>query len=199
MIYRFKVWFEEDEDIYRVIDINPAASFLDLHNKVLDSIAFNKALPSSFYVSDDSWRKGIEITLEDESGKKQVMATAKIKDFVNDPHQKFLYITDFAEQWTLLIELQSIQNDIKGVNYPFVSKTAGKAPKQNEGTGRFKIVDESEFDEIASKIASKHSPALDEGFDEEAFGIETDPDDEAADDDDEFDESFEEGGEEEHL
>lgn len=197
MIYRFKVWFEEDEDIYRVIDINPSASFLDLHNTILDSIGFNKTLPSSFYVTDDNWRKGKEITLTDESGTKQIMATSKLNNFVNDPHQKFLYITDFTEQWTLLVELQSIQNDIKGIKYPLVSKTAGKAPKQNEGTGRFKIVDESEFDEIASKIASKHSPALDEGFDEEAFGIESDPDDEATDDD-EFGETFGDI-EEEHI
>ena len=44
MIYRFKVWFEEDEDISRIIDIHPISTFLELHNIVLHSIAFNKAL-----------------------------------------------------------------------------------------------------------------------------------------------------------
>jgi len=194
MIYRFKVWFEEDEDINRVIDIQPTATFLDLHNIVLDSIGFNKKEASSFYVSDDNWRKGKEVTLL-ENGNKLLMEKVKINELVNDPHQKFLYITDFKEQWTLHIELQSIQNDVKGIKYPLISKSTGKAPKQNEGLGRFKIVDESEFDEIANKLVSKQTPMLDEGFDEDAFGEEGEDEENM---DDEFGASYGEG-EEEHI
>lgn len=193
MNYRFKVWFEEDEDLNRTIDIQPSATFLDFHNIILDSIGFNKKEPSSFYLSEDNWRKGKEITLEDKQGGKLLMEKTIIKDMVNDPHQKFLYITDFKEQWTLCIELQSIQNDIKGVKYPIVAKSNGKAPKQNEGIGRFKIVDETEFDEIANKIVSKQAPTMDEGFDEEGFGEEGEDEEE-----DEFGEQYGEG-EEEHF
>lgn len=191
MIYRFKVWFEEEEDINRIIDIQPSATFLDLHNTILDSISFKKELPSSFFCSDDNWRKGKEISLNDAS--KLQMANVKIKDHVNDPHQKFIYITDFNEQWTLCVELQSIQNDVKGISYPFVFKSVGKAPKQNEGIGRFKIVDETEFDEIANKLVSKHAPMHDEDFDEEGFGEEGEEEEDA----DEFGETF--GTEEEEF
>lgn len=190
MIYRFKVWFEEDEDIFRVIDINPSATFLEFHNILLDSIGFKKDMPSSFYCSDDNWRKGKEITLK-ESGK-LLMETSKLNAHVNDPHQKFIYITDFNEQWTLNVELQSIQNDVKGISYPIVFKTAGKAPKQNEGVGRFKTVDENEFDEIANKLVSKHAPLIDVDFDEEGYGEEGEDVDEESD---EFGEA--ESGEEE--
>ncbi len=191
MIYRFKVWFEEEEDINRTIDIQPSATFLDLHNTILDSISFKKELPSSFFCSDDNWRKGKEISLNDAS--KLLMANVKIKDHVNDPHQKFIYITDFNEQWTLCVELQSIQNDVKGISYPFVFKSVGKAPKQNEGIGRFKIVDETEFDEIANKLVSKHAPMHDEDFNEEGFGEEGEEDEDA----DEFGETY--GTEEEEF
>lgn len=184
MIYRFKVWFEEEEDINRVIDITPSATFLEFHNVVLDSIGFKKDMPSSFFCSDDNWRKGKEISFN-ENGKLK-MSDAKLKDFVNDPHQKFIYITDFNEQWTLNIELQSIQNDVKGISYPFVFRSVGKAPKQNEGVGRFKIVDETEFDEIANKLVSKHAPMVDEDFDEEGFGQEGEDEEES----DEFGETF---------
>jgi len=193
MIYRFKVWFEEEEDINRMIDILPSSTFLEFHNIVLDSIGFNKDLPSSFYCSDDNWRKGREISLKDQA--KLLMSDAKLKEFVNDPHQKYVYITDLNEQWTLLIELQSIQNDVKGISYPLVFKSVGKAPKQNEGISRFKIVDENEFDEIANKLVSKHAPVIDEDFDEAGFGEEGDPEDEEQD---EFGESFG-AGEEEHI
>lgn len=185
MIYRFKVWFEEEEDINRVIDIQPGATFLDFHNTILDSIGFKKDLPTSFYCSDDNWRKGKEISLTDAS--KLLMANVKIKEHVNDPHQKFIMITDFNEQWTLNIELQSIQNDVSGIAYPFVFRSVGKAPKQNEGIGRFKIVDETEFDEIANKLVSKHAPMIDEDFDEEGFGEEGEEGDEDAD---EFGETY---------
>ena len=192
MIYRLKVWFEEEEDIFRVIDIAPSATFLSLHEVVLDSIGFKKDLPSSFYCSDDNWRKGKEISLKDSS--KLLMETSKLKDHINDPHQKFIFITDFNENWTLNIELQSIQNDVSGISYPFVFKSVGKAPKQNEGIGRFKTVDENEFDEIANKLVSKHAPMIDEDFDEEGFGEEGEDSDEDAD---EFDGSLDSAFDEE--
>jgi hypothetical protein len=141
MIYRFKVWFEEDEDICRVIDVSPISSFEVFFNAIIDAIGFNKKLDSSFYISDDNWRKGKEISLKDST--KLLMSQAKLNTHINDPHQKFILITDFNEEWTLLVELQSIQNDVKGINYPLVFKSTGKAPKQNEGVGRFKIVDEN--------------------------------------------------------
>jgi hypothetical protein len=191
MIYRFKVWFEEEEDINRVIDIQPSATFLDFHNTILDSIGFKKDMPTAFFCSDDNWRKGREISLLDTT--KILMANVKIKEHVNDPHQRFIMITDFNEQWTLNIELQSIQNDVSGISYPFVFRSVGKAPKQNEGIGRFKIVDETEFDEIANKLVSKHAPMIDEDFDEEGFGEEGEEGDEDAD---EFGETF---GTEEEL
>ncbi len=193
MIYRFKVWFDEEEDINRVIDILPSSTFLEFHNIILDSIGFNKELPTSFYCSDDNWRKGREISLKDE-GKLQ-MSNAKLKEFVNDPHQKYVYITDFNEQWTFHIELQSIQNDVNGISYPLIFKSNGKSPKQNEGINRFKVVDENEFDEIANKLVSQHAPIIDEDFDVEGFVEERDPEDEEPD---ELGEAFE-AGEEEHI
>lgn len=191
MIYRFKVWFEEEEDIYRIIDIQPSATFLEFHHAVLDSISFKKDIPSSFWCSDDNWRKGKEISLN-EIGKIQMKDT-KLKEHVNDPHQKFIMITDFNEMWTLHIELQSIQNDVVGISYPFVFRSVGKAPKQNEGVGRFKTVDETEFDEIANKLVSKHAPMVDEDFDEEGFGEEGEEEEE----ENEFGETY--GTEEEEF
>mgnify|MGYP001182307007 CR=1 FL=1 len=172
MVYRFKVWFEENEDIYRIYDLNPNNSFYDFFKIIIESLSFNLKLDSSFYISDDNWRKGKEINLLNKDNRKLLMSETKLKDHINDPHQKMILITDFNEQWTLMVELQSIQNEIKGINYPLVFKTVGKAPKQNEGTNRFKVVDENEFDEIANKLVANQNVVEDEGFDEEGFGEE---------------------------
>ncbi len=172
MIYRFKVWFEENDDIYRIIDVDPNNSFFDFFKFIIESISFNKELNSSFYISDDNWRKGKEINLLEKTDKKMLMKEVLMKQFINDPHQKMILITDFDEQWTLLIELQSIQQGVKGISYPLLNKTIGQAPKQKEGIARFGLAEENEMDEIASELSGKNNTMVEDDFDEEGFGEE---------------------------
>jgi len=49
--YKFKVSFEDYEDIYRVIEIKPTQTFLDLHKAILESIKFDDKQMASFYMS----------------------------------------------------------------------------------------------------------------------------------------------------
>ena len=64
-VYKFKVYFEDYEDIYRVIEIKSNQTFLDFHHAILESIKFDNKQLASFYMSNDAWKKGQEITLED--------------------------------------------------------------------------------------------------------------------------------------
>ncbi len=159
MIYRFKVWFEEDEDIVRWIDVQASNTFLDFHNCILDSIGFDKKEPASFYMSDDHWKKRLEVTLvdmgleeSDQAEPKPLMKDARMRDYVNDPHQRFVYVYDFIQMWTLFCELTQILEDEKGKSYPSVFRSLGKAPRQHEGASRFKIVDDAEFEELAARM-----------------------------------------------
>lgn len=192
MIYRFKVWFEEIEDVYRWIDIKPSHTFLDFHNIIQEAIGFDKKELSSFYVSDDKWRKGFEILSEDmglseEEELKALMKDAKIRDYVNDPHQKFVYITDYVAHWTLLIELQSINDEAPKKEYPLVFRSEGKAPRQREDS-RFKMVDDNELDALAEKILAKKKSNIMEGAEEEYAVANDDEDNEDAEDGEENDE-----------
>ncbi|MBU6325393.1 MAG: hypothetical protein KJS92_07880 [Bacteroidetes bacterium] len=159
MIYRFKVWFEEDEDIVRWIDVQSSNTFLDFHNCILDSIGFDKKEPASFYMSDDNWKKRLEVTLvdmgleeSDQAEPKPLMKDARMRDYVNDPHQRFVYVYDFIQMWTLYCELTQILEDEKGKTYPCIFRSLGKAPRQHEGASRFKIVDDAEFEELAARM-----------------------------------------------
>ena len=38
MVYRFKVWFENNDEVIRWIDIKPSQTFLDFHNAIQDAI-----------------------------------------------------------------------------------------------------------------------------------------------------------------
>lgn len=180
-VYKFKVAFEEYDDIYRVIEVKSTQTFLDLHKAILDSIGFDQKQMASFYMSNDSWKRFQEITLEDmtdgddEPEKKlPIMSKSKLSDYIIDPHQKMIYIYDFIELWTLHIELSGIEiKDKAGVKYPVCTKTVGMSPKQYAKVQRFGIIDDNEFDEITKNYLDKSEEPGGEISDDEAdeFGL----------------------------
>src|SRR5574343_572409 len=125
-VYKFKLTFEEYDDIYRVIEIKSSQTFLDFHKAILDSIGFDQKQMASFYMSNDTWKREQEITLEDMSDYNDensipipTMKDSRLSMFVNDPHQKIVYVYDFLEMWTMHLELVGIEMKEKaGVKYP---------------------------------------------------------------------------------
>jgi len=177
-VYKFKVSFEEYEDIYRVIEIKSTQTFLDFHKAILASIGFDEKQLASFYMSTDSWKKGQEITLEDMTENPEnplpIMAKAKLSQYIIDPHQKILYVYDFIECWTMLIELKGISaTENPKTTYPNLFKSAGPAPKQYDKVQKFGLVDDNEFDEITKNYLNRSEEIPGEISDDEAdeFGL----------------------------
>lgn len=177
-LYKFKVSFEDYEDIYRVIEIRPTQTFLDLHKAILESIKFDDKQLASFYMSNDSWKKGQEITLEDMSENEDnpipIMAKSKLNQFIADPHQKIMYVYDFIECWTMLIELIGItKEENPKVKYPYTLKSVGLAPKQYDKVQKFGVVEDNEFDEITKNYLNRSEEIPGEISDDEAdeFGL----------------------------
>ncbi len=129
MIYKFRVLFEDYDDVYRDIEIKTIQTFEELKNTILSAVGFDHHHDYTFYVSDDFWRKGREINKK-KDGTDANMAKRFICDFVDDPHQKFLFFYDANAQWSFQIELIKIsQEDAKAI-YPNCVKSSGTAPKQ---------------------------------------------------------------------
>lgn len=140
--YRFKVSLEDNEDIFRDIEIKASQSFEHLHTVIQEAFKFDAKHAASFFVSDDYWRKGQEITLrkedlpldEDELRKnvdpKKLMAEVKIAKYIEQPHQRFVYVFDPVVQWSFLIEMIKIVDENPKVAYPSIIKSVGNAPKQ---------------------------------------------------------------------
>ncbi|MBK7855962.1 MAG: hypothetical protein IPJ79_14750 [Bacteroidetes bacterium] len=57
-IYRFKVSFEDYEDVSREIEIKSDQTFAELHHAIQSAISFDGQKQSSFYMSNDNWIKG---------------------------------------------------------------------------------------------------------------------------------------------
>jgi len=193
-LYRFKITFEEYEDISRVIEIKSGQTFLDFHKAILASIGFDEKQMASFYMSNDTWKKGQEITLEDMSDEDNedpekripIMKKSQIQDFIDDPHQKIIYVYDFIEMWTLHIELVGIEMKEKaGVKYPLCTKSIGLAPKQYDKVQRFGIIDDDEFEEITKNYLDASDETPSEISDDEAdeFGLFDDEQGEASGED----------------
>jgi hypothetical protein len=130
-VYRFRIQFEEHDDIFRDIEIKSSQTFKEFHEAIQQSVNFDNKHAASFFVSDSSWRKGTEITLlkEDLEEGVKLMEKTKIASCVEDPHQRFVYIYDKVAAWSFNIELQKIIKDEKG-SFPSCVKTQGVAPKQ---------------------------------------------------------------------
>lgn len=180
-VYKFKVSFEDYEDTFRLIEIKSSQTFFDFHKAILEAIGFDNKQMASFYMSNDSWKKEQEITLEDmtDDGDEKTIPIPTMKDsrlsmFINDPHQKIIYVYDYLEMWTLQIELTGIEIKEKaGVKYPTCTKSVGLAPKQYDKVQRFGLVDDNEFDEITKNYLDKTEEIPGEISDDEAdeFGL----------------------------
>jgi hypothetical protein len=135
VVYRFRVTFEDYDEVNRDIEIKSTQNFLDLHQIIQSSIGFDSQKPASFYMSNDNWTKEQEISTAERTDKagnvSKLMENSRLCDFIADPHQKILYISDYQANWNFMIELIKIipQADPQR-NYPVCIKSTGDAPKQ---------------------------------------------------------------------
>ncbi|NQX42778.1 pRiA4b ORF-3-like protein [Pedobacter steynii] len=144
-IYRFRISFEDFDEVVREIDIKSNQTFEDLHRAVHRSTGYSAEKSSSFYVSTDHWIKGDEIAYLPTQRKTDrgvtLMEKAKLSSFIEDPHQKFYYIYNFDRPFDFHVELIKIilETDPK-LEYPVLVKSTGEAPK---------IIDKDNFGAVA--------------------------------------------------
>jgi hypothetical protein len=130
LVFRFKVVFEDIDDVERIIDVGAKNTFRDFHNKIQESIGFDNLKTASFYKTNDTWRPGEEFCTDPKPNAKAAGASALGK-FIDDPHQKFLYIYDpEVGNWHLRAEVMKLFRAEVGVDYPTIFKMEGESPKQ---------------------------------------------------------------------
>ncbi len=134
-VYKFRVTFEDFDDVSRDIEIKPNQTFEDLHQAIQKSINFDGSDKGNFYSSDDYWRHGEQV------GQGNI-SNAKLLNFIEDPHQKFVYEFGDNGKWSFFVELLKIQPDENGQTYPRCVKTSGKAPAQYLKTEQHAISEE---------------------------------------------------------
>ena len=153
MIYRFTIISDEVDNFIREIQIDPEATFYDLHEAILKSTGYTNDQMTSFFLCDDDWEKEKEVTLEEMDDNPEmdswVMKDTTLSELIEDEKQKLLYVFDYMTERCFFIELSEIitGKDLQGAK---CTKKSGEPHKQ--------IMD---FEEMA---ASTGSLDLDENF-----------------------------------
>jgi hypothetical protein len=131
LVFRFRVIFEDVDNVVRVIDVSASNTFKDFHHKIQEAIGFDNIQEASFFKANDIWRKdGDEFCTEGKEDAREAGA-CELGKFIDDPHQKFLYIYDPKNgDWHLRAELIKLFRAEAGNTYPHVFKIDGVAPKQ---------------------------------------------------------------------
>ena len=134
-ILKFRVYFEEDDSIYRDVAIRHTQTFLQLHQAILKAYEFDSKHQATFYRSNDHWQRGKEITLQkyDKSYKVEplLMEASTVGSEIYDPNQKFVYVYDFTKNWSFLVELINVSREENPrIEYPATVRTEGIAPSQ---------------------------------------------------------------------
>ena len=133
-ILRFRIYWEEDESVYRDVAVKHTQNFLDLHDVILKSFEFDNKHKATFYRSNDGWQFGREISLEEYEKPYVVapllMADTIIGDEIKSPNQKFVYEYDFNKYWHFRVELIQVEKEESPkLIYPCV-RIEGLAPSQ---------------------------------------------------------------------
>ena len=156
MVYKFRLLSDEVENFRRDIEIDADATFIELHNAILESVNYPDDQMTSFFICNDRWVKEIEITREDMGSMSEeenyVMADTVIGDIIEDEKQKLMYVFDPLADRAFFMELNKIEFG-KDIDSAVCVKANGEAPAQTLN-----------FEELMSKEPVAATENLDEDF-----------------------------------
>lgn len=131
MVYKFRVILDAEEDVFRDIELLQESTLEDFHNSIVNAFGFDGNEMASFYLSDETWNQGEEIPQFDMSeGAEDVrlMNETTLESVVSEEQTKLIYVYDFLNMWTFLIELGEIAEIEEGRDYPNLMFVHGQIP-----------------------------------------------------------------------
>jgi hypothetical protein len=175
-VLKFRIYFEEDDSIYRDVAIKHTQTFLQLHQVILKAYEFDNKHQATFYRSNDNWQRGREISLAQYEKPYKVapllMENTAIGTEIKDPNQKFIYVYDFVKNWSFLVELIGVSKEESSkIDYPALVKSEGIAPSQygTKGIAGDKLTEmEEKYDLKAGTEGFGTEGGDDEALDEDA-------------------------------
>ncbi|WP_396174882.1 hypothetical protein [Flavobacterium sp.] len=175
MIYKLRVILDTEEDIFRDLAIESTDTLEDLHNAIVNAFGFDGSEMASFYTCDDNWNQEDEIPLFDTGdtpGEMRIMSDLALEDMLYEKQTKIIYVYDFLNMWSFLVELAAIEEKQAGATYPELLYSLGLMPLVgNDPT--FEADDDSLFTEFEDDLDEDDLDMFEGGDDSfEDFGFE---------------------------
>lgn len=160
MIYKFRMLSDEDELFLRDFEVDSESTFLTFHKAIQENLGFDPGQLASFFLADEQWNKGMELTLIDMQNDTQMaaipMESVKIKELITTRKERLLYVYDIFTDRSLFIELIDILEPKPNVNYPVCTASVGDAPIQMAEDFTFEddipIGEPNEIDELFNEL-----------------------------------------------
>ena len=182
-ILKFRIYFEEDDSIYRDVAIRHTQTFFELHEAILKAYEFDNKHKATFFRSNDHWQRGREISLQvyekDYKAQPLLMKDTSVGSEIKNPGQKFIYNYDFNKNWSFLVELINVSKEENAkLSYPAMIRTEGIAPSQYGTKGllgaKFADVEEKyDLTQGAEGFSEKSDDGEDMGLNEEGSAEES--------------------------
>ena len=145
--FRILLDSKNNEEIFHDILVSDGEDFETFFQTIINSFEFKGDQMASFYVSNENWDKGEEISLldltEGEESQVQIMKDTKVRDHLSDPDQKFILVYDFLKMWIFLIELIGIQEDTPDTPQLILSVGTNPPEESKELSDDFQMITES--------------------------------------------------------
>lgn len=132
MVYKLVLSCDEVKGFKRVFLANPDSSFLDFHKAILASVGYQDNQMTSFFMCNDNWEKGQEVTLVPMGSNfeydNMTMDETPLRSLLEDKGQRFIYVFDPMFERYFFGNLQ----DVLPSDTPSIEciEKSGKAPKQ---------------------------------------------------------------------
>jgi len=209
-IYKFRVMYEEDDSIFRDIEIKPSQTLMDFETVIVSSYNLPVNSSGQFFRSNDNWQRVKQIVTaplhqEEKKGKTKAKAHSLpiLVAYIDDPHQKFIYEYHGSQEFNFLIELISLTGSEKpNIIYPNCVKQQGPSPfKKEDLVAHYSRGAEEEEDDEEEQAVDDEEVDLDamsqEGEEEVESESEAEVETEAEAEAEEPEEAFNQPGDEE--
>lgn len=173
--YKFRVLIDtaEESDVFRDIEVSGMDNFESFYSAILESFEFGGDQLASFYMSNENWDKGHEITLIDMGmgnalESPSIMRETVIDEVIKKTGQKLILVYDFMRMWCFLIEVIEINDHV--IDTPEIVFSVGNAPLEESkevDLGNEGFVDDGM--DLGNDIDDIFSEFDDEGYDDEDY------------------------------
>ncbi|MBI5539019.1 MAG: hypothetical protein HY951_03105 [Bacteroidia bacterium] len=171
MIYKFRMISGDERVFLRDYEVDSNQTFLDLHKIIQDNLQYDSSQLASFFLADESWNKGLELTLidmENDGGPAAIpMDSIKIKEVMKEKKERLLYVYDILTENSFFIELMDIYTPDCKKKYPICTVSVGEPPLQSEfeNISTNPVNDDNSFNDIIDEFDSQEFDYGSEGFD----------------------------------